>query len=116
MYNEDKIQSLLNNKGIIRNQLKIRATINNASAFMKIQDEFESFSNYIWSFVDGEPLVGHWETEEELPAKTELSDEISKDLKKRGFKFIGSTIVYSHLQATGIVNDHVKSCFRYKEV
>lgn len=116
LYNEDKIQSLLNNKDIIRNQLKIRATINNASAFMKIQDEFESFSNYIWSFVDGEPLVGHWETEEELPTKTELSDEISKDLKKRGFKFIGSTIVYSHLQATGIVNDHVKSCFRYKEV
>ena len=81
LYNEDKIQSLLNNKGIIRNQLKIRATINNASAFMKIQDEFESFSNYIWSFVDGEPLVGHWETEEELPAKTELSDEIIRTYK-----------------------------------
>lgn len=116
LYNEDKIQSLLNDKGIIRNELKIRAIVNNALVFMKIQEDLGSFSNYIWNFVDGQPLVGKWNTEKEVPSKTELSDKISEDLKKRGFKFIGSTIIYSYLQATGVVNDHVKKCFRYKEV
>lgn len=111
LYNEDKIQSLLKDEGIVRNQLKIRATVNNAVAFQQVQQEFGSFTNYIWGFVDGKPIVGHWKNHEEIPATTELSDRISKDLKKRGFKFVGSTIVYAHLQATGIVNDHVQSCF-----
>ncbi|MFA5620529.1 MAG: DNA-3-methyladenine glycosylase I [Weeksellaceae bacterium] len=115
-YNEDKIQSLLNDKGIIRNQLKIRATVTNAQAFMRIQDEFGSFSDYIWKFTQGKPLVNHWKNLSDVPAMTELSDEISKDLKKRGFKFVGSTVVYSHLQATGIINDHLTTCFRHKEV
>lgn len=111
LYNEDKIQSLLKDEGIVRNQLKIRATVSNAVAFQQVQQEFGSFTNYIWGFVDGKPIVGHWKSHEEIPATTELSDRISKDLKKRGFKFVGSTIVYAHLQATGIVNDHVQSCF-----
>lgn len=111
LYNEDKIQSLLKDEGIVRNQLKIRATVSNAVAFQQVQQEFGSFTNYIWGFVDGKPIVGHWKNHEEIPATTELSDRISNDLKKRGFKFVGSTIVYAHLQATGIVNDHVQSCF-----
>jgi DNA-3-methyladenine glycosylase I len=111
LYNEDKIQSLLNDEGIIRNKLKIRSAVTNALAFMKVQQEFESFTKYIWGFVDDKPVVGNWKTLEEVPATTELSDRISKDLKKRGFKFVGSTIVYAHLQATGIVNDHVVDCF-----
>lgn len=115
-YDEAKIESLLQDAGIIRNQLKIRATINNALAFMKIQQEFESFSTYIWGFVNGNPIQNSFESMADLPAKTKLSDEISKDLKKRGFKFVGSTIIYAHMQATGMVNDHVVGCFRYKEL
>lgn len=115
-YNEAKIQSLLEDEGIIRNQLKVRATVSNAQAFMKIQEEFGSFTDYIWGFVDHKPVNEKRKTLKDVPATNELSDKISKDLKKRGFKFVGSTVVYAHLQATGIVNDHVLDCFRHKEV
>lgn len=115
-YDEPKVQSLLQDAGIIRNKLKIRATITNAIAFMKVQKEFGSFSNYIWSFVDGKPIQNSFRSKEEVPANTPLSDAISMDLKKRGFKFVGSTVVYAHMQATGMVNDHLTHCFRYKEV
>lgn len=116
LYNEAKIQSLLENEGIIRNQLKIRATVSNAQAFMKVQQEFGSFTQYIWGFVNDKTVVGNWENQKDVPATTELSDKISKDLKKRGFKFVGSTVVYAHLQATGIVNDHILECFCKNEV
>jgi DNA-3-methyladenine glycosylase I len=115
-YSEDKVQELLHNIGIIRNQLKIRATVTNAQAFINIQEEFGSFSKYIWGFVQGKPIVHERKSIMELPAKTELSEAISKDLKKRGFKFVGSTVVYAHMQATGMVNDHTIDCFRYKEI
>ncbi len=115
-YNEEKIQSLLQDEGIIRNQLKVRATVTNAQAFMKIQEEFGSFTDYIWGFVDHKPVNEKRKNIKEVPPSTELSDRISKDLKKRGFKFVGSTVVYAHLQATGIVNDHVLDCFRHTEV
>ena len=115
-YTEAKFESLLLDKGIIRNKLKIKATISNAKAFMEIKKEFGSFSKYIWGFVDGKPIKNEFLSMSELPANTQLSDLISKDLKKRGFKFVGSTVVYAHMQATGMVNDHVKDCFRYKEV
>lgn len=116
LYDEEKISELLNNAGIIRNRRKIEASINNAKRFLEIQKEFGSFDNYIWGFVDGKPINNNWNNVKEVPAKTFLSDEISKDLIKRGFKFIGSTIIYSHMQATGLVNDHILSCFRYKEI
>ncbi|MFW6268020.1 MAG: DNA-3-methyladenine glycosylase I, partial [Marinilabiliaceae bacterium] len=93
-----------------RNRLKIRAAVHNAQAFLKVQEEFGSFSRYIWGFVDGKPIVNHFKSMQEVPAKTPLSDQISKDLKKRGFKFVGSTIVYAHMQATGMVNDHIIGC------
>jgi len=112
-YSNSKVEELLNNEGIIRNRLKIFGTISNAIAFMKIQEEFGSFSNYIWDFVDNKPIKNKFNSIKELPAKTELSDKISKDLKKRGFKFVGSTVVYAHMQATGMVNDHIVNCFRY---
>jgi len=115
-YNNEKYQSLLQNAGIIRNRLKIKATISNAQAFMAIQKEFGSFSTYIWQFTHGKPIVNCYKTLNELPAKTALSDRISNDLKKRGFKFVGSTVIYAHMQATGMVNDHIISCFRYKEL
>ena len=115
-YNQTKIDSLLQDSGIIRNKLKILATITNAQAFMKIQEEFGSFSSYIWAFVDGKPIKNNFKSNNQLPANTPLSDTISKDLKKRGFKFVGSTIIYAHMQATGIVNDHEINCFRYHEV
>lgn len=115
-YDEKKYEELLLNKGIIRNKLKIKAAISNANAFMEVQNEFGSFSNYIWMFSDGRPIVNQRENLQDVPATTPLSDSISKDLKKRGFKFVGSTVVYAFMQATGIVNDHVTSCFRYKEV
>ncbi len=111
-YNENKVQELLQDAGIIRNQLKIRGTIANAIAFMKVQEEFGSFSNYIWKFTDGKPIDNNIKTIKEIQATTSLSDEISKDLKKRGFKFIGSTVVYAHMQATGMVNDHVEDCWK----
>jgi DNA-3-methyladenine glycosylase I len=115
-YGEMKKTKLLANDGIIRNRLKIEASITNAQKFLEIQKEFGSFSNYIWSFTNGKPVIGKWKNLGELPAKTELSDKISLDMKKRGFKFLGSVIMYSHLQATGIINDHLMNCFRYKEV
>ncbi|MCC7520293.1 MAG: DNA-3-methyladenine glycosylase I [Flavobacteriaceae bacterium] len=113
-FDEDKIQELLQNAGIIRNQLKIRAAVSNAHAFLKVREEFGSFSAYIWQFTDGKPVVNHWETIKQVPASTPLSDCISKDLKKRGFKFVGTTVVYAHMQATGMVLDHTTNCFRYQ--
>jgi DNA-3-methyladenine glycosylase I len=115
-YNRKKINSLLKNEGIIRNKLKIEAAITNAKAFLQVRKEFGTFDKYIWSFVNGKPIQNKFKSLKELPAKTKLSDKISDDLKKRGFKFVGSTIVYAHMQATGMVNDHVVRCFRYKEI
>lgn len=111
-YNEDKIQELLENPGIIRNKLKVRAAVSNAQAFMQVQQEFGSFSQYIWGFTDGQPIVNNHKTLKDIPATTPLSDQISKDLKKRGFKFVGSTVVYAHMQATGMINDHIESCWK----
>ena len=113
-YPEDKIQKLMVDAGIIRNQLKIRSAVSNANAFMKVQEEFGSFSKYIWGFVDGTPIDNKRKTLQEVPATTPLSDVISKNLKKRGFKFVGSTVVYAHIQATGMVNDHVADCWTKK--
>ena len=115
-YGEEKIEELLNNPGIIRNKLKVNATVSNAQAFMKVQEEFGSFSKYIWGFVAHKPLQNRIENYKKAPATTAISDALSKDLKKRGFKFTGSTVVYAHMQATGMVNDHELSCFRYEEV
>ena len=115
-YDESKIQKLLQDPGIIRNKLKVRASVNNAKLFLNIQEEFGSFNSYIWGFTNGKTIKNSWEKLSEVPAKTELSDKISLDLKKRGFKFTGSTIIYAHLQAAGIVNDHLTDCFRYNEV
>ncbi len=110
-YSEDKIQELLLDAGIIRNKLKVYSAVTNAQNFIKIQEEFGSFSKYIWDFVDGKPIDNKRKSLREIPATTPLSDAISKDLKKRGFKFVGSTVVYAHMQATGIVNDHVEDCW-----
>ncbi len=115
-YNEPKIASLLQDPGIIRNKLKVRSAVSNAQAFIQIQKEFGSFSKYIWDFVDGKPIQNNYKKMEDVPANTPLSDAISKDLKKHGFKFVGSTVIYAHMQATGMVNDHLTSCFRHKEV
>lgn len=112
-YDEHKIEELMQNAGIIRNRLKIESSISNAKGFLEIQKEFGSFDNYIWSFTDNKVVKNHWNDISEVPAVSELSDRVSKDLKKRGFKFLGSTIIYAHLQATGIINDHLTSCFRY---
>lgn len=115
-YDESKYESLLLDAGIIRNKLKIRATIGNAQAFIKLQNEFGSFSNYIWKFTNHKPLVDQRKSLREIPAITPLSDTISKDLKKNGFKFVGSTVVYAYMQAIGMVNDHVQECFRFEEI
>jgi len=115
-YGEDKYNSLLLDAGIIRNKLKIKATISNAHAFMKVQEEFGSFSDYIWTFTNGKPIQNTFKNRKEVPATTEISDALSKDLKKRGFKFVGSTVIYAHMQATGMVNDHTVDCFRYEEL
>lgn len=115
-YKDAKITELMQNAGIIRNQMKIRAAVTNAREFMKIQDEFGSFSRYIWSFVEGRPIQNEIIDYKKAPATTEISDKLSKDLKKRGFKFVGSTVMYAHMQATGMVNDHQVDCFRHKEV
>ena len=115
-YDETKYSALLQDSGIIRNKLKIRATITNAQLFMEVQKEFGSFSKYIWKFTNGKPIKNKFKKMSEVPATTELSDKISKDLKKRGFKFVGSTIIYANMQATGMVNDHTTDCFRYNEV
>lgn len=115
-YDGRKINSLLKDAGIIRNRLKIAASIENAKAFIQVRKEFGTFDKYIWSFTDGKLIVNKFTSLSQIPAKTRLSDTISKDLKKRGFKFVGSTIIYAYMQATGIVNDHIRSCFRYKEI
>jgi DNA-3-methyladenine glycosylase I len=115
-YDEIKIEELLQNPGIIRNRQKINSAIKNAKAFLKVQEEFGSFDAYIWGFVGGKPIQNNWQTMSELPAKTELSETISKDLKKRGFSFVGPTITYAFMQAIGIVNDHTVDCFRYREI
>ncbi|WP_115461009.1 DNA-3-methyladenine glycosylase I [Winogradskyella aurantiaca] len=115
-YKEQKIEALLQDAGIIRNRLKIKATVSNAQAFIRVQEEFGSFAKYIWGFVDGKPINNALTSYKDGPANTPLSDTISKDLKKRGFKFVGSTVVYAHMQATGMVNDHEVSCFRFQEV
>ena len=112
LYTEVKIQQLLQDAGIIRNQLKIRAAVSNAITFMKVQQEFGSFSKYIWEFTEGKPIQNNRQSLQEVPSTTPLSDEISKDLKKRGFKFVGSTVVYAHMQATGMVDDHVANCWK----
>lgn len=109
-YSDKKVEELLQNQGIIRNRLKILATVNNAEKFQEVQKEFGSFSKYIWSFVDGKPIINHPETLNDVPATTEISDALAKDLKKRGFKFLGSTVVYAHMQATGMVCDHLTDC------
>ena len=111
-----KIEHLLENPGIIRNRLKVHSAVSNARAFLEVQEEFGSFDRFIWDFVDGRPIQNHWRSDAELPAKTPLSDRISKELERRGFKFVGSTICYAHMQATGMVNDHTTDCFRYGAV
>ena len=115
-YDEDKTSSLLENPAIIRNKLKIRSAIRNARAFIKVREEFGTFNDYIWDFVDGNPIQNAWQDISQLPAETPLSNKISKDLKRRGFNFVGPTIVYAHMQATGMVNDHTTDCFRYAEI
>ncbi|GAB4285967.1 MAG: DNA-3-methyladenine glycosylase I [Candidatus Dojkabacteria bacterium] len=113
-YDTKKIAELLNNEGIIRNRLKINAAIKNAKSFISIQEEYGSFSNYLWNFVDGKQIVNSFKSYKDAPKRTELSDLISKDLKKRGMSFVGSTIIYAFLQAVGVVNDHEVECFRYR--
>lgn len=115
-FNSRSVERLLNNAGIVRNRLKIEASITNARAYLDIQDEYGSFDKYIWEYVNGKPIQNKFKTLKQIPASTSLSDTISKDLKKRGFKFVGSTIVYAFMQATGMVNDHVADCYRYKEI
>jgi len=115
-YSDEKLENLRQDTGIIRNRLKIKAAKTNAIAFIEVQKEFGSFSKYIWGFVDGKPVQNNFTSMSEIPANTPLSDKISKDLKSRGFKFVGSTIVYAHMQAMGMVNDHTTDCFRHKEV
>ncbi len=115
-YDETKVQQLLNDPGIIRNAAKIRAAINNARAFLNLQEEFGSFSAYLWRFVDGKPIVHRWRRLEDIPTRSPESDALSRDLKQRGFKFVGTTICYAHMQAVGMVNDHLVDCFRYREI
>jgi DNA-3-methyladenine glycosylase I len=115
-YDAKKIRSLLKDAGIVRNRLKIESAVKNARAFIKVQEEFGSFSDYQWSFVEGKPLQGKRKGKADIPARTAVSDALSKDLKKRGFSFVGSTIVYAHMQAVGMVNDHVVDCFRHRQL
>ena len=112
-FDQADIERLLEDRGIVRNRLKVASTLSNARHFIELQKEYGSFSNYIWGFVDGTPVVNHWASLGEIPVSTELSDRISKEMKKRGFKFFGSTICYAFLQAVGVVNDHTTDCFRY---
>jgi DNA-3-methyladenine glycosylase I len=115
-YDEPKLAALLENDGIVRNRLKIRAAVQNARAFLKVQAEFGSFDAYVWRFVGGQPLRNHWRRLEQVPARTTQSDALSKDLSKRGFNFVGSTICYAFMQAVGLVNDHLVDCYRYREL
>lgn len=115
-YNEKRIEKLLNNPEIVRNKLKVNSVVSNAKLFIAVQKEFGSFDKYIWAFVDGKPIKNKWKNLAEIPSSTEISDQMCKDLKKRGFKFVGTTICYAFMQATGMVNDHCTDCFRYKQV
>lgn len=115
-FGEDEIQQLKQNPEIVRNEQKIRAAVNNARRFIALQKEFGSFNDYIWRFVDGQPVNNRWQSLDEVPGNTEISDKLAKDMKKRGFQFVGSTIIYAHMQAVGMVNDHTTDCFRHKEV
>ena len=115
-YQDRKIEQLLDNPGIIRNKLRVNAAVTNAQAFIRIRKEFGTFNKYIWQFVDHQPLQNSWKNLQEMPAKTPLAETITRDLKKRGFSFVGPTIVYSHMQATGMVNDHTRDCFRHQEI
>jgi DNA-3-methyladenine glycosylase I len=115
-YGEEKVAELMQNKSIVRNQLKIRSTIKNAELFLKIQQEYGSFDKYIWQFVDGKPIINNWSKMDDIPVNTKESDAMSKDLKKHGFKFVGTTICYAIMQAAGLVNDHLVDCFRYNEI
>lgn len=115
-YDAEKVATLLLNRGIIRNRLKIEATIKNAQAFMLVQKQYSSFSSYIWDFVSGKPIINQYKTLKQLPAHTPLAEKISKDLKQKGFKFVGPTVVYAHMQATGMVNDHLIDCYRHSEI
>lgn len=116
LYNEEKIETLMANSGIIKNRLKINSAIHNAKLFLDIQKQYGSFDKFIWSYVNNTPIIGHWEKIEDQPSTTPLSDQISKDLKKIGFKFVGSTIIYAFMQAIGMVNDHFTDCFVYQEM
>ncbi|HEX8264744.1 MAG TPA: DNA-3-methyladenine glycosylase I [Pyrinomonadaceae bacterium] len=116
VYDERKLNELMNNAGIVRNRLKIASAVQNAKAYLTAVEEFGSFDSFIWQFVGGKPIRNAWETMKEVPAKTAVSDAMSKDLRKRGFNFVGSTILYAFMQATGMVNDHLVSCFRYAEI
>jgi DNA-3-methyladenine glycosylase I len=115
-YGDEKIALLLNDPGIIRNRKKIEASIENARRFLQVQKEFASFDNFLWGFVGGRPVVNSWRDQSDIPPRTELSDKVSAELRARGFKFAGSTIVYAHLQAVGVVNDHIAGCFRYRQL
>jgi DNA-3-methyladenine glycosylase I len=113
-FTQKRIDKILLDPGIVRNKLKVNSAVTNAKAFLKVQEEFDGFANYIWQFVGGEPIQNKFRKDSDIPATSPESDALSKDLKKRGFKFVGSTIMYAHMQATGMVNDHVMTCFRYK--
>ena len=113
-FTKRRVEKLLENPAIVRNRLKVESAVSNAKAFIAVQEEFGSFSEYIWGFVDGSPIQNNFKKDSDIPATSAESDALSKDLKKRGFKFVGSTIIYAHMQATGLVNDHVTGCFRYK--
>jgi len=115
-YNQQKIDELLSNPRLIRNKLKINSSIQNAQAFLLVQKEFGSFANYLWSFVNGQPIINHWKNPQQVPSQTELSSRLSQDLKSRGFNFVGPTICYALMQATGLINDHLTSCFRHSEL
>jgi DNA-3-methyladenine glycosylase I len=115
-FTEAKIEKLLQDEGIIRNRLKVNAAVNNAKRFLEVQKSEGSFDNYIWSFVKGKPIQNRWKSLKEIPSTTKESDALSKDLIRRGFKFVGSTVIYAHMQACGLVNDHIVDCWRYKEV
>jgi DNA-3-methyladenine glycosylase I len=116
LYGDTKFQELMENDKIVRNRLKIKAAVNNAKVFLRVIEEYGSFNKFIWGYVDYVPITGHWEKLDDLPARTPLSDKMSKDLKKMGFKFVGSTIIYAFMQATGMVNDHITKCFAYEEI
>lgn len=115
-FDEVKVRNLVNNPAIVRNELKIRSAVNNARRFREIQKEFSSFNDYVWQFVDDKPIHNKWERMDQVPTTTDISDQLSKDLKKRGFKFVGSTTMYAYMQAVGMVNDHLISCFRHAEI